>query len=263
VDVGHELRQARERREMSLLQLSRITKISPRMLQALEASDASRLPAPVFTRAFVRSYAREVGLDPDGTVRRYGEQFETAAPETPPEIERPVEPRPPRTSIEAPLHAAAEAIQGPVGTAAVLAIVGITLVVLIARNGDAPKTDATAPPPAAVATAGSAPAGQTQPAAVATNGSAPAAIEPLRIAIAPTGPCWVQAAMKEERLFGAMLNAGDRRTIDAPSEVTLRVGDPATFAFTINGRPARITGAPAQAVTVLITRDNYAQFLKE
>jgi hypothetical protein len=58
-----------------------------------------------------------------------------------------------------------------------------------------------------------------------------------------------------------MLTAGDRRTIDTPSEVTLRIGDPATFAFTINGRPARIAGAPAQAVTVRITRDNYTQFL--
>ena len=38
-------------------------------------------------------------------------------------------------------------------------------------------------------------------------------------------------------------------------------GDPATFGFTINGQPARIAGAPAQAVTVRITRDNYTQFL--
>jgi cytoskeletal protein RodZ len=261
VDVGHELRQARERREMSLLQLSRITKISPRVLQVLEASDGRRLPARVFTRAFVRSYAREVGLDPDDTVRRYFEQFAEAEPEIPADIERAAEAKSTQSSFDASLRAAADAIQGRFGTAAVLTIVVVTLVVLLARSGNAPQVDAAASVPAAVATAGSTPASGTQPVAVATGGSAPATTEPLRIAIAPTGPCWVQASMKDERLFGGMLNAGDRRTIDAPSEVTLRVGDPSTFAFTIDGRRARIGGTPAQAVTVLITRENYTQFL--
>ena len=87
MDVGHELRQARERREISLQHLSRITKISPRVLQVLEAGDETRLPARVFTRSFVRTYALEVGLDPDDTVRRYFEQFEDPAAASPEPIE--------------------------------------------------------------------------------------------------------------------------------------------------------------------------------
>ena len=260
---------------MSLQQLSRLTKISPRVLQVIEASDESRLPARVFTRSFVRSFALEVGLDPDETVRRYLEQLHMPPPEMPVEIAPAPQPRlaiashvaplraavaPLRAAVP-PLQAAGRVLQGRFGTVAVLILVGVTIVVLAAQNREGPPSGAAAPQSAAVATAGLAPAGQAPPAAVGTSGSAPA-IDALHIAIAPTGPCWVQATTNDTRVFGGMLTAGDRRTIDAPSEVTLRVGDPATFAFTINGRPARITGTPAQAVTVRITRDNYTQFLR-
>jgi cytoskeleton protein RodZ len=261
VNVGHELRHARERQDMSLQQLSRITKISPRVLQVLEASDENRLPARVFTRAFVRSYALEVGLDPDDIVPRYFEQFQDTAPAIPPEIERPPEPPPRAISTAGYLLSAGRMLQGRFGTASVLTSVVVTIVVLAMQRREAPSSGASAPQPPAVATAGFAPATQAQPAAVGTSGSTPAAVDALHIVVAPTGPCWMQATVNAIPVFAGMLNAGDRRTIDAPSEVTLRVGDPSTLAFTINGRPARITGAPAQAVTVRITRDNYTQFL--
>jgi cytoskeletal protein RodZ len=258
VDVGQELRQARERREISLQHLSRITKISPRVLQVLEAGDETRLPARVFTRSFVRTYAVEVGLDPDDTVRRYFDQFEDAAAESPEPIEPLPAPRHDPAPAERPLGSAARVLQGRFGTATVLTLVGLAVVVLAAQRREPPRPGAAATQPAAVATAGVAPA--TQPAAVGTTGSA-APLGALHIVIAPTGPCWVQATMNENRLWAATMNAGDRRTIDAPSEVVLRVGDPATFAFTIDGRPARIAGTPGQAVTVRIARDNYTQFL--
>src|SRR5689334_14215330 len=70
-DLGSTLRVARERRGLSLRQLSDATKISLRTLEALELNEFSRLPAGVFSRAFVRSYATEVGLDPDAAVRQF------------------------------------------------------------------------------------------------------------------------------------------------------------------------------------------------
>ena len=266
MEVGHELRQARERRAMSLQQLSSITKISPHVLQALEASDGGRLPARVFTRAFVRSYAIEVGLDPDDTVHRYFAQFETHPP-IPVENEHSpavaLDASAPSSAFsddDAPQRAPARVLQGRFGTAAVLTLVGLTILTLAARNGS-DADDRTGTPQPSTATAGPIPAPASSPQAVGTSGSTPAPASALRIEIVPTGPCWVLAATPEARLFGAMLNAGDRRVIDAVQEVMLRVGDPATFAFTINGRPARIAGVPAQAVTVHVTRGNYTQFL--
>src|SRR5919112_5208946 len=68
---GAKLREARERRGVSLRQIANATKISVGALEALERNDFSRLPGGIFSRAFVRSYAVEVGLDPDATIQEF------------------------------------------------------------------------------------------------------------------------------------------------------------------------------------------------
>ena len=72
---GSKLREARERRGMSLRQIANATKISMGALEALERNQLSRLPGGIFSRAFVRSYAIEVGLDPDATIQEFIAQF--------------------------------------------------------------------------------------------------------------------------------------------------------------------------------------------
>jgi transcriptional regulator with XRE-family HTH domain len=71
VDFGATLRQAREQRGTSLRAIADATKISLPALEALERNDISHLPGGIFTRSFVRAYAREVGLDPEDAVRRF------------------------------------------------------------------------------------------------------------------------------------------------------------------------------------------------
>jgi cytoskeleton protein RodZ len=72
---GAKLREARERRGVSLRQIANATKISIAALEALERNDISRLPGGIFSRAFVRSYAVEVGLDPEATIQEFIAQF--------------------------------------------------------------------------------------------------------------------------------------------------------------------------------------------
>ena len=81
-DFGGKLRQAREARGISLRQIATTTKITVSALEALERNDVSKLPGGIFSRAFVRSYAAEVGLDPEQTVREFLERFDNEpAPE--------------------------------------------------------------------------------------------------------------------------------------------------------------------------------------
>ena len=75
-DFGGKLRQARERRGISLRQIAVSTKIASAALQALERNDIAKLPGGIFSRAFVRSYAMEVGLDPDETVKEFLDRFD-------------------------------------------------------------------------------------------------------------------------------------------------------------------------------------------
>ena len=68
---GEELRREREIRGISLKEIADATKISRRFLEAIERNDHKTLPAPVFTRGFVREYARYLGLSAEEIVTRY------------------------------------------------------------------------------------------------------------------------------------------------------------------------------------------------
>jgi len=74
------LREQREARSLSLDDIAAETRIPPRSLVSLEAGRFDELPADVFVRGFLRSYARCVGLDADDVVRRYSALGFAAAP---------------------------------------------------------------------------------------------------------------------------------------------------------------------------------------
>ncbi len=61
--VGETLRSAREQRGLSIEQVSHDTRISARFLDALESDRYDALPAPVYVRGFIRSYASYLKLD--------------------------------------------------------------------------------------------------------------------------------------------------------------------------------------------------------
>jgi cytoskeletal protein RodZ len=59
---GSVLRQARERRQISLADVAERTKVPRCSLELLESGNIDDLPADVFVRGFIRSYARSVGI---------------------------------------------------------------------------------------------------------------------------------------------------------------------------------------------------------
>ena len=61
-NFGSVLREARERRNMSLADIARQTKVSVSSLQLLEQGKLGDLPHETFVRGFIRSYARSLGV---------------------------------------------------------------------------------------------------------------------------------------------------------------------------------------------------------
>jgi cytoskeleton protein RodZ len=74
-ELGSRLRQARQAKGVTLRDIAAATKISIVTLEALERSDYSRLPGGIFSRAFVRAYALEVGIDPEPAVNEFLAEF--------------------------------------------------------------------------------------------------------------------------------------------------------------------------------------------
>ena len=71
--IGPYLLKARETQGLSLNQVASLTRIQSKFLQALENEEFQVLPEQVFTRGFVRTYARSLGLDEEDALRRFTE----------------------------------------------------------------------------------------------------------------------------------------------------------------------------------------------
>lgn len=294
-DFGSMLKGAREQRGVSLRHISSTTKIPVAALEALERNDISRLPGGIFSRAFVRSYALQVGLDPDATIEKFITQF-------------------PELAMTA-AHAAAEqqeeeeqhdSNQQTAATFLRLIAISVPVVAGLLYLGTVSRRSAEpsrAPEPAAAAapvaqapqtstgpstpSLGGAPATAEVPAASA--GSSPGAPEPARPAPAPpkavasspasspavapdpfervtvavvaTGPCWVSAIVDGERVVAREFQTGERIAFELSRSVVLTAGDAAALAVTINGEEARPLGSAGQVVTVRVTPTNFKEYL--
>ncbi len=144
--LGEAFRNERTRRAISLGDAERTTRINRVYLEAIEAGRLEALPAPVYTRGFVRLYARFLGLDPDAAV--------AAIPEG---LPRPsgLEPMP-GMRRSAPPTIPLPPLTPPVIVAGVLGfLLLVTLVWLVPRafGGDAPATAGNSGTPAAGAPA--------------------------------------------------------------------------------------------------------------
>jgi cytoskeleton protein RodZ len=103
---GQKLKLEREKRAMTLEQISSSTKIGTRMLQALEEENFNQLPGGIFNKGFVRAYARHVGLDEDQAIADYlAASGQDAVPKPDSETESkptPEEPREPSAPWQIP-----------------------------------------------------------------------------------------------------------------------------------------------------------------
>ena len=229
-------------------------------LEALERSDLSRLPGGIFTRAFIRAYAQEVGLDPDRTIQDF-------IAELPPE------------AATATAHPAAvedgeklESDRKAVATAVRLALVSLPIIGLVIyygtrRTSESPRSATPAPVPhrsSSEAPSSRATAEQAAP-SFHMDTPARAAAAPqttgLSIEISPRGACWVTVNTDGEQVFSGLMNAGEKRVINAKEHIALSVGDAGVFVYAINGRAGKPLGGPGEVVSRRITLSNLQEFL--
>ncbi|KIL41402.1 hypothetical protein SD70_07045 [Gordoniibacillus kamchatkensis] len=80
-ELGQLLRNARIERKISLDELQETTKIRKRYLEAIEEGNFKVLPGSFYVRAFIKSYAETVGLDPNEVLKLYNTDIPAAEPE--------------------------------------------------------------------------------------------------------------------------------------------------------------------------------------
>ncbi|MBA2302462.1 MAG: helix-turn-helix domain-containing protein [Acidobacteria bacterium] len=249
-EASRVLRAARERAGLTLEQMSARTKIKVTLLQAIEGGEFERLPGEFFTRAFLRTYAREVHLSPDEIVREY-------------DASRPVHDLGPdhaaigRSEPGNGLRGdeASRARSWPFRVAWPLAAASVVLLLLaisvLRRPAPGQATE-----PGAVGTIGTSAASEP-PAAEATP--APGR---LTLEIRPTAVLWVTATADGERAIYRLLQPGERVTVEGRNELTFRVGNAGAFEYSLNGAPGKSVGRRGEVREVQVTRENYRTFLR-
>lgn len=143
--VGELLQQARERKGVDLYRAERDTKIRLRYLSALEDGDYDELPAPVYTKGFLRNYALYLGLDPEDVIRQWRRERGDAQVPTEPALAVPKPLAAPRQGFTfSPVVIVAALLTVLIGVFAVY------LVVQLVRFAKPPTLALTNPPQAVV-----------------------------------------------------------------------------------------------------------------
>jgi len=228
---GEELRREREIRGISLKEIADATKISKRFLDALERNDHRTLPAPVFTRGFVREYSRYVGLNAEEMVNRYN--FASATDdriEKPPQVEkypqtppRDISPKPPRKRGIPPAYARVN--RNLIATAFIAAALAAVAwwAVQHRRFGEEVAAE-----PAVVS---------TSTATVPPLVPKPAADDStLHLAVEVVDASWVELEADGKTVISTTMEKGERRTFEATEAFRFRkIGNPPGLKLTLNG----------------------------
>jgi len=74
-ELGQLLKKARIERGLTLDDIQETTKIRKRYLELIEEGNYKPLPGNFYVRAFIKSYAEAVGLDPNETLRLYSNEI--------------------------------------------------------------------------------------------------------------------------------------------------------------------------------------------
>lgn len=289
--LGEELRQRREQRGVTLAEISEATRIGTRFLKAIETDSFSILPGGIFTRSFIRAYAKYVGMNEDEAIALYLQQINPPASEQTATAEEPlpattkrstptlVAAAPPARSEQprrfepVAYRQAASRISWPtivIGGGIVVFVVLIVLAVVKQLNKggqesesqatSVPQKNAPAQPPPQNAAPRPSPSTETQqPPAQSPPGTT------LVVKLeAATGDSWIRYQVDDAKPSSFTLKKGETRDVPpAQGQVALSLGNRLVLKIRINDREAIIPpDTPKFNSKVVITRENLQTYFQ-
>jgi cytoskeletal protein RodZ len=255
--LGQQLKYSREEKGISLHQIADTTHIGVRFLQAIENDTYDILPGGVFNRAFVRKFAKQVGLDEEQAIKLYEEQLEEQGGEPERRYQYGIEDFEARPSSGNGLLLSFVALL-ILGALAYAAYQYFTPMVPDQRPEGSVNASTPTPTPEATPTPSGSPVASPSP-------EMPAGVMRVELS-APNEECWVSVTADGQKSERFTLQPGETRTFDVNNRIILSVGRVQSLKVTINGRAVNFSKLlrnpnSITATDVVITKDNYQQFL--
>jgi cytoskeleton protein RodZ len=248
--LGLYLRELRQRQGLTIEDVSRATRVATRYLEALEVDDLASLPAPVFTKGFLRAYCQTLKVAPDEAFALYNRQAHTMPPPTA---------APPVAGERRPEPAASSG--GTVLVSFVLLVVfglALFLVTLLLQSGRETRGQAgpAAPEPPPMVAGASEPDAATAPAALPpatdagtaepTGDGSPAGAGDPGATVSPESsayrlvarvwePTWVRVRTEEGQFTEETIPAGEVREWVSNAPLILTIGNAGGIALELNG----------------------------
>ena len=251
--TGQKLRAAREMQGISLVDVSRNTKITVASLKCLEDENFSALPGGVYTRSFIKTYCVSLGLDP----KEIGDEFSERYPD---EVGREITFEDVNVAPVDEYHSE----QAMARTVVLVAGLSIPCLAFVAYLSFADNPE----PNEHIGTEESE-AEATNLGLVEENvrlehtfdaGQVVSSNQELVIELAPQADCWVSAVVDGVESLSKLMRSGDRETIRFTDRAILNVGDAGALSLKINDRLAKSLGGNGEVVTATIDRTNYQSY---
>jgi len=254
--LGRLLKNTREKKGLSLKDISLETKIGLRHLEAIEADRLELLPGGFFTRQILKTYLIAIREDPAVWLPKYIEAG-LVEPETP---TRPAgQPHKPRQKIRL----------DKVFWISLSIIVLIAFVVLIylsistsrksveARQASQ-KAKETSPAPVTEVPSPSLPVtGPAQPPVEEKT------YEGLNLDLTFNEDCWIQVYADGQLAVDGLKLEGDKTSVKASSELVINLGNAGGLSFALNGKAGQPFGKRGEVIkNIKITLDNLNNFLQ-
>jgi cytoskeleton protein RodZ len=238
---------------IDLKRVCRSTRIRISYLEAIEKGQFERLPEAIYAETFIKTYAREVGVDPDLILSHYRQYLKKVA--VPPEQEKVAPPRPkapkpvkPAPNLKAPLKAVGWII-------ALLVIVGFLISFFSTYITDykkpelvRPSLELKSPAPVASPDQGKAPEQGAVPAATAPATPVTPAKTSYKLAIEASQTTWLNIVEDDSPPYEVMLRPGERIQREATAKFSIDIGNAGGVSVYFQGKALGTLGRSGQVV---------------
>ncbi|HEY9181209.1 MAG TPA: RodZ domain-containing protein [Candidatus Baltobacteraceae bacterium] len=244
MSLGERFRAAREQRGLTLSEVAEQVRIRSVYLAAIEEENWKAIGAPVYTRGFLRTYARFLGLDPEDAVAEFNAAEGPPAPLGQPQAASGYQARPGGGSLTPLIWIA--------GIIAV-ALIGfvIYLYVTPTRGGQQQLAATAAGQPTAPSLAnGSATMapGNVSPAPMGSASGSPSPLPQTKtLAIRLTAPSWLRVTVDGSVRAEGVFPAGTSKSFHGTTAL-VRVGNAGGVEITLDGKPVGKLGATGDVV---------------
>lgn len=254
--VGYTLRQERERQNLSIEDIEQGTSIRALYIEAIENGEYNKLPGTVYTKGFIKNYAKFLGLDADDMVKKFMEDVAELSGANQPIVEENAE----QTSEKKSESKTVKQDKKPLGysiqesnrpSSGLLIIAAVVLIAVLAgtawswlsnSDGDVAKVDT--------------PVEQTQPATpeetadnpepVAESNPVPA--DSVQVQARFNDRCWALVTIDGAVVYEGVLDGGQTLSWEGKENINVRLGNAGAVEFFQNGKSLGVLGGVGDVV---------------